>query len=63
MLPISHQPGRLFVTAKTHKFDCIYDITLDQLKLRPIIDQTGTYLQRIKILWKTPKITIQEQMF
>ena len=44
MLPISHQPGRLFVTAKTHKFDSIYDITLDQLKLRPIIDQTGTYI-------------------
>ena len=43
MPPILNQPGRLFATAKTHKFDCINDITLEQLKLRPIIDQTGTY--------------------
>ena len=44
MPPILNQPGRLFATAKTHKFDCINDITLEQLKFRPIIDQTGTYI-------------------
>ena len=44
MCPKSNQPGRYFVTAKTHKFDSVNDITLDKLKLRPIIDQTGTYI-------------------
>ena len=28
--------------AKTHKFDNINDVNLDQLKFRPIMDQTGT---------------------
>ena len=44
MHPKSDQPGRFFATAKTHKFDPVNDITLDKLKLRPIIDQTGTYI-------------------
>ena len=44
MRPKSNQPGRFFATAKTHKFDSVNDITLDKLKLRPIIDQTGTYI-------------------
>ena len=44
MCPKSNQPGRFFATAKTHKFDSVNDITLDKLKLRPIIDQTGTYI-------------------
>ena len=38
MRPKSNQPGRFFPTAKTQKFDSVNDITLDQLKLRPIID-------------------------
>ena len=42
MHPKSNQQGRFFATAKTHKFDSINDITLNQLNLRPIIDQTGT---------------------
>ena len=42
MRPKSNQPGRYFVTAKTHKFDSVNDITLDKLKLHPIIDKTGT---------------------
>ena len=42
MLPSSHQPARCFATAKTHKFENINDITVDDLKLRPIIDRTGT---------------------
>ena len=42
--PKSNQPGRLFATARTRKFDSVNDITLDKLKLHPIIDQTGTYI-------------------
>ena len=42
MRPSSNQPARFFATAKTHKFDNFKDITIENLKLRPIIDQTGT---------------------
>ena len=42
MLPSSHQPARFFATAKTNKFENINDITVDNLRLRLIIDQTGT---------------------
>ena len=56
--PKSNQPDL------THKFDSINDRTLDQLKLRPIIDQIGTYnLQCIKSCSKIPKAAIQEQLF
>ena len=44
MCPKSNQPGRFFARTKTHKFDSVYDIALDKLKLHPIIDQTGTYI-------------------
>ena len=44
MHPKSNQPGRFFATARTRKFDSVNDITLDKLKLHPIIDQTGTYI-------------------
>ena len=37
--PCSNQPGRFFA-----KFKPIEDISLERLKLRPIIDQTGTYI-------------------
>ena len=43
MLPKSNQPGQLYGTAKTHKFSSIEDITLENLKFRPIIAQSGTY--------------------
>ena len=42
--PISNQPACFFATAKTHKFDTIENINVKDLKLRPIIDQTGTYI-------------------
>ena len=38
----SNQPARFFATAKTHKFDNFKDINIENLKLRLIIDQTGT---------------------
>ena len=41
MRPSNNQPARLFATAKTHKFRNIKDANLKELKLRPIIDQTG----------------------
>ena len=46
MRPRSSQPGRFFATPKTHKFESFGDITLEQLMLRPIIDQTGTYIYK-----------------
>ena len=42
MRPSNNQPAQLFPTAKTHKFHNIKDANLKELKLRPIIDQTGT---------------------
>ena len=43
MRPVSNRPARLYASAKTHKFDNINDISLDQLKFQPIMDRTGTY--------------------
>ena len=43
MLLKSNQPGQLYGTAKTHKFNSIEDITLENLKLRPIFAHSGTY--------------------
>ena len=44
MRPRANQPCRFFATAKTHKFESVEDNSLDSLKLRPIVDQTGTYI-------------------
>ena len=44
MRSISNQPVPFFATAKTQKFDTIQDINVKDLKLRPIIDQTGNYI-------------------
>ena len=43
MRPVSNHRARLYASAKIHKFDNINDVNLDQLKFRPIMDQTGTY--------------------
>ena len=43
MRPVSNQPGRIYVTAKTHKFNSLVDINVDNLKFRPIISQIGSY--------------------
>ena len=40
----SSQPPRLFATAKTYKFINTKQVNIISLKLRPIIDQTGTHL-------------------
>ena len=44
MRPTSSQPARLFAAAKTHTFTDTKQININNLKLRPIIDQTGTHL-------------------
>ena len=43
MRPVSNQLARFFAIAKTHKFDNHSLINLDDLKFRPIIDQSITY--------------------
>ena len=47
MLPKSNQPGQLYGTAETHKFTNVHEITIDNLKFRPIIAQTGSYTYNI----------------
>ena len=47
MRPVSHAPGKLYATAKTHKFNSLDDITVDNLKFRPIISQIGTYTYNV----------------
>ena len=42
MLPASHRPARMYGSAKTHKFQSYEDITVENLKLRPIMDQSRT---------------------
>ena len=44
MCPISNQPAHFFATAKMQKFNNSQDINVKYLKLRPIIDKTGTYI-------------------
>ena len=36
MLPSLHQPACFFATDKTHKFENINDITINNLKLCPV---------------------------
>ena len=42
MRPVANQPVKFFATGKTHKSNNLKDIDVDELKFRPIIDQTGT---------------------
>ena len=42
MTPVSNQPGPIYATAKTHKFNSLDDIKVNNLKFRPIISQIGT---------------------
>ena len=45
MLPSSHQPARFSASAKTHKFDNLSDINVNNLKLLPIIANGDMLLQ------------------
>ena len=42
MKPKSSQPAGLYSTAKTYKFNDLDEISVEKLKFRPIVDQTGT---------------------
>ena len=46
--PVSNQPARFFAAAKRHKFDTTEYLNVKDLKLRPIIDQTGTYIYMMR---------------
>ena len=45
--PVSNQPACFFATAKTHEFNSIEEINVDDLKLHPITDQTGSCIYNI----------------
>ena len=47
MQPDSSQPARLYGKAKTHKFENLENITVVNLKFRPIIDQTRTFMYNL----------------
>ena len=42
MLPMSNQPEQLYGTAKTQQFDNTANITVNNLKFRLIVAQSGT---------------------
>ena len=44
----SNQPVRLYGTAKMRKFETLEDITVVNLKFRPVIDQTGTFTYNVR---------------
>ena len=45
MLPTCNQPTRIYASAKTHKFSSVDRVNINDLKFRPITDQTGTMTQ------------------
>ena len=49
MRPSSNQPGHFFTTTKAHNFESIEVISLESLKLYPVIDKKGTPLSRNEV--------------
>ena len=47
MCPFSNKPESFFATVKTNKSDRIEDINFQVLKVRPIVDQSGTYIYNV----------------
>ena len=47
MRSMSNQPARHFATTKAHKFANIKQIDINDLKLCPMIDQTGTHFMTV----------------
>ena len=43
MRPVSNQPCRLYTLLQKHKFNSPDEITVENLKFRPIISQVGKY--------------------
>ena len=50
MRPISSQPGGLYTTVKTHKFNSLDKITAENLNFGTIISQVGTYTNSAKVM-------------
>ena len=48
MRPTSSPPAKIFAAAKTHKFTDIKEININDLKLHPVINQTGTNLMTVR---------------
>ena len=46
-MSFSNKPESFFATVKTNKFDRIEDINFQVLKVRPIVDQSGTYIYNV----------------
>ena len=57
MYPGNNEPGKMYGTAKTLKFDSTDNIELIRLKFRPIINQTGTYTRTH--IYKAAKVISQ----
>ena len=47
MCASSNTPAKFYGTAKTHKFENISNVTVDSLKFRPTIAQTGTCMYNV----------------
>ena len=50
MLQTSSQPARIDDSTRTHKFSFADSVNINDLKFRPIIDQTGM------VTYSTPKV-------
>ena len=64
MTAISSQPGQLYGTAKTHKFENLMEVSVETLKFRPIISQVGaqTY-NAAKVIGDYLKPLIQDNQY
>ena len=47
ILPKLNQAGQLYGTVKTHEFESIRDIAIENLQFRPAITQSGTYTYNV----------------
>ena len=54
MRPASNKPGKLYATVKTHKFNSLDDISVDNLTFRSIISQIGTYTYNVTSQYLKP---------
>ena len=64
MKSVSNQPAKLYGAAKTHKFTNLKNITPQNLKCFPIIDQTGTFTYKaVKVISSYLKPLCQNEYF
>ena len=59
---VSNQPAKLYGTVKTRKFENLKDITLQNVKCGPIIDQTATFTYKsAKVIYNYLKPLCQNE--